>query len=126
MTHQDRIAKIAPLFRPLITENSKVYAIIATGGKQYRVQEGDQIKVEKLAGDPGEKVEFNQVLLLADGEDVTIGAPYVDGGKVMGEVQEQARAKKIEVIKFKRRKHHMKRMGHRQSFTEVKITGISK
>ncbi len=103
-----------------------MYAIIATGGKQYRVQEGDQIRVEKLAGDPGEKIEFNQVLLLADGEDVTIGAPYVDGGKVMAEVQDQARAKKIEVIKFKRRKHHMKRMGHRQSFTEVKITGISK
>ena len=103
-----------------------MYAIIATGGKQYRVQEGDQIRVEKLAGDPGEKIEFNQVLLLADGEDVTIGAPYVDGGKVMAEVQDQARAKKIEVIKFKRLKHHMKRMGHRQSFTEVKITGISK
>lgn len=103
-----------------------MYAIIATGGKQYRVQEGDQIKVEKLAGDPGEKIEFNQVLLLADGEDVSIGAPYVDGSKVMGEVQDQARAKKIEVIKFKRRKHHMKRMGHRQSFTAVKITGISK
>jgi large subunit ribosomal protein L21 len=103
-----------------------VYAIIATGGKQYRVQEGDQIKVEKLPGDPGEKIEFNQVLLLADGEDVTIGAPYVDGSKVMGEVQDQARAKKIEVIKFKRRKQHMKRMGHRQSFSEIKITGISK
>ena len=103
-----------------------MYAIIATGGKQYRVQEGDQIKVEKLAGDPGEKVEFNQVLLFADGQDVTIGAPDVDGGTVMGEVLDQARAKKIEVIKFKRRKHHMKRMGHRQSFTEVKITGISK
>ena len=103
-----------------------MYAIIATGGKQYRVQEGDQIKVEKLAGDPGEKIEFNHVLLLADGEDVTIGAPYVDGSKVMGEVQDQARAKKIEIIKFKRRKQHMKRMGHRQSFTEVKITSISK
>jgi len=103
-----------------------VYAIIATGGKQYRVQEGDQINVEKLAGDPGEKIEFNQVLLLADGENVTIGEPYVDGGKVMGEVQDQARSKKIEIVKFKRRKHHMKRMGHRQSFTQVKITGISK
>ncbi len=102
-----------------------MYAIIATGGKQYRVQEGDQIRVEKLAGDPGEKIEFNQVLLLADGEDVTIGAPYVDGGKVMAEVQDQARAKKIEVIKFKRRKHHMKRMGHRQNYTEVEITGIT-
>lgn len=103
-----------------------MYAIIATGGKQYRVQKGDYIRVEKLAGDPGEKVEFDQVLLLADGEDVTIGSPYVDGGKVTGEVEEQARAKKIEIIKFKRRKHHMKRMGHRQSFTQVKITGISK
>ncbi len=103
-----------------------MYAIIATGGKQYRVQEGDQIKVEKLAGDPGEKVEFNQVLLFADGENVTIGAPYVDGGKVMGENMLRYAKKKIEVIKFKRRKHHMKRMGHRQSFTEVKITGISK
>ena len=72
------------------------------------------------------KSNLNQVLLLADGEDVTIGAPYVDGSKVMGEVEEQARAKKIEIIKFKRRKHHMKRMGHRQSFTQVKITGISK
>ncbi|MEM7401841.1 MAG: 50S ribosomal protein L21 [Pseudomonadota bacterium] len=103
-----------------------MYAIIATGGKQYRVQKGDYIRVEKLAGDPGEKVEFDQVLLLADGDDVTIGAPYVDGGKVTGEVEEQARAKKVEIIKFKRRKHHMKRMGHRQSFTQVKITGISK
>ena len=103
-----------------------MYAIIATGGKQYRVQEGDHIRVEKLAGDPGEKVEFNQVLLLADGEDVAIGTPFVDGGKVTGEVEEQARAKKIEIIKFKRRKHHMKHMGHRQSFTQVKITGISK
>ena len=103
-----------------------MYAIIATGGKQYRVQEGDYIRVEKLAGEPGDKVEFNQVLLLADGADVSVGAPYVDGGKVSGEVEKQARAKKVEIIKFKRRKHHMKRMGHRQSFTQVKITGISK
>jgi len=103
-----------------------VYAIIATGGKQYRVQKGDQIRVEKLAGDPGEKVEFNQVLLLADGDDVSIGAPYLDGSKVTGEVEQQDRAKKIDIIKFKRRKHHMKRMGHRQSFTQVKITGIKK
>ena len=103
-----------------------MYAIIATGGKQYRVQKGDQIRVEKLAGDPGEKVEFNQVLLLADGDDVSIGAPYLDGSKVTGEVEQQDRAKKIDIIKFKRRKHHMKRMGHRQSFTQVKITGIKK
>jgi len=103
-----------------------VYAIIATGGKQYRVQEGDQIKVEKLASDPGEKIEFKDVLLLADGDNVSIGTPLVEGGKVTGEVQEHARAKKIEIIKFKRRKHHMKHMGHRQHYTSVKITGISK
>ena len=103
-----------------------MYAVIATGGKQYRVQEGDQIKIEKLVGEPGDKIEFNDVLLLADGEDVSIGTPLVEGGKVTGEVQEQARAKKIEIIKFKRRKHHLKRMGHRQHYTHVKITGITK
>jgi len=103
-----------------------VYAIIATGGKQYRVQEGDQIKVEKLASSPGEKIEFKDVLLLADGDNVSIGTPLVEGGKVSGEVQEHARAKKIEIIKFKRRKNHMKHMGHRQHYTSVKITGISK
>ena len=103
-----------------------MYAVIATGGKQYRVEQGDQIKVEKLAGNPGDKIEFDQVLLLADGEDVSIGTPYLEGSKVIAEVQEQARAKKIEIIKFKRRKHHMKRMGHRQHYTQVKITDISK
>lgn len=119
------IARIAPLFQSVFWRN-QVYAIIATGGKQYRVQEGDQIKIEKLAGDPGDKIEFNDVLLLADGEDVSIGTPLVEGGKVIGEVQEQTRAKKIDIIKFKRRKHHLKRMGHRQHYTHVKITGISK
>ena len=103
-----------------------MYAIIATGGKQYRVQKGDQIKVEKLAVDSGKKVIFDQVLLVADGDKVDIGTPYLKGRKVTGEVQEQARAKKIEIIKFKRRKHHMKRMGHRQHYTQVKITNISK
>ena len=119
-------AKIASLFFPHSLGALKVYAIIATGGKQYRVQQGDRIKIEKLAGDPGEKIEFNQVLLLSDGEQVSIGTPYIEGGKVTAEVEQQARAKKIEIIKFKRRKHHMKRMGHRQNYTEVKITGISK
>lgn len=103
-----------------------MYAIIATGGKQYRVHQGDQIKVEKLAGNPGDKIEFDQVLLLADGEDVSIGTPYIKGGKVTGEVLEHARAKKIDILKFKRRKQHMKHMGHRQHYTQVKITNISK
>lgn len=112
-------------FSPCIGE-FQLYAIIATGGKQYRVQEGDHIKVEQLTGNPGEAIEFNNVLLLADGEDVSIGSPLVEGSKVMGEVQEHARAKKIDIIKFKRRKHHIKRMGHRQHYTNVKITSITK
>lgn len=103
-----------------------MYAVIATGGKQYRVHEGDRIKVEKLDEAPGEKVVFDRVLLLADGEDVSIGTPYVEGSEVTGEVQEHGKAKKIEIIKFKRRKHHMKRMGHRQRYTQVKITRIAK
>lgn len=103
-----------------------MYAVIATGGKQYRVHEGDQIKVEKLDEAPGEKVVFDRVLLLADGEDVSIGTPYVEGGEVTGEVQEHGKGKKIDIIKFKRRKHHMKRMGHRQRYTQVKITRIAK
>lgn len=100
--------------------------MIATGGKQYRVHEGDRIKVEKLGKAQGEKVIFDQVLLLADGEEVSIGTPYIEGGGVTGEVQGHIKAKKIDVIKFKRRKNHLKRMGHRQQYTQVKITNISK
>ena len=103
-----------------------MYAVIATGGKQYLVHKGDQIQVEKLALAPGKTIEFDQVLLLADGDDVSIGTPYVEGGRVTAEVQENARARKVEIIKFKRRKQHMKRMGHRQYYTQVKITDISK
>ena len=103
-----------------------MYAVITTGGKQYRVQKGDLLKVEKLDVEPGKKVNFDQVLLVADGDDVEVGTPYIKGGKVTAEVQQQARAKKIDIIKFKRRKHHMKRMGHRQYYTQVKITEIKK
>lgn len=103
-----------------------MYAVIATGGKQYRVCEGDQIRVEKLDEAPGGKVVFDHVLLFADGEDVAIGTPYVEGSKVTGEVQEHGKAKKIDIIKFKRRKHHIKRMGHRQRYTQIKITRIDK
>lgn len=103
-----------------------MYAIITTGGKQYRVQQGDELKIEKLTGDPGEKIEFDQVLLLSDGEDVSIGTPYIEGSRVTGEVLAQARAKKVEIIKFNRRKQYMKRMGHRQSYTQVKIISITK
>ncbi len=102
-----------------------MYAVIATGGKQYRVSEGDVIRVEKLGVEAGESVVFDKVLMVADGEDIRIGAPYVEGGAVSGSVQANGRGKKVEIIKFRRRKHHRKQMGHRQSYTEVEITGIS-
>jgi large subunit ribosomal protein L21 len=102
-----------------------MYAVIATGGKQYKVAAGDVIRIEKLPESSGDEIQFDQVLLVSDGEDVTIGAPYVEGGSVSAKVQAQGRGKKVEIIKFRRRKHHRKQMGHRQSFTEVEITSIS-
>ncbi|KAA0013185.1 MULTISPECIES: 50S ribosomal protein L21 [Halomonadaceae] len=102
-----------------------MYAVIKSGGKQYRVQEGQTLKLEKLEIPTGETVEFDQVLLVADGDNVTVGAPLVDGAKVAAEIVSHGRGEKIRIIKFRRRKHHMKRQGHRQWFTEVKITGIS-
>jgi large subunit ribosomal protein L21 len=102
-----------------------MYAVIKTGGKQYRVSEGDTLRVEKLDSDAGETIEFDQVLAVGEGADLKIGTPFVEGGKVTATVKEQGRAKKVEIIKFRRRKHHMKRMGHRQSYTELEITGIS-
>lgn len=102
-----------------------MYAVIETGGKQYKVAEGDVIKVEKLDID-GEAVEFDKVLLISDGADkVVMGTPFIDGGKVSAKVKSQGRHRKVEIIKFRRRKHSMKRQGHRQPFTELEITGIS-
>ena len=101
-----------------------MYAVIKTGGKQYRVEEGDLLKVEKIESATGEAVEFDQVLLVADGDKVTLCHSLVDGAKVTAEVVEQGRHKKIRIVKFRRRKHHRKQQGHRQWFTEVKITGI--
>ncbi|MEA2093877.1 MAG: 50S ribosomal protein L21 [Pseudomonadota bacterium] len=102
-----------------------MYAVIKTGGKQYRVSQGDTLKVEKLDAGEGDAVEFDQVLMVGEGEDIRIGSPFVDGSKVTARVKSHGRGKKIEIIKFRRRKHHMKRMGHRQSYTEVEITAIS-
>ena len=103
-----------------------MYAVITTGGKQYRVEQGDVLRVEKLDAQEGDTVDFDNVLMLGAGDDVSIGAPYVDGGKVSAEVRSHGRADKIEIIKFKRRKHHRKQMGHRQSYTELVIKEISK
>ncbi|MAT65949.1 MAG: 50S ribosomal protein L21 [Gammaproteobacteria bacterium] len=102
-----------------------MYAVIQTGGKQYRVAPGDKLRIEKLKAAEGESVEFDKVLMVGDGDDVKIGAPYVDGGKVTATVKSQGRGKKVEIIKFRRRKHHMKRQGHRQAYTEVEITDVS-
>ncbi|WP_409523612.1 50S ribosomal protein L21 [Nitrincola sp. MINF-07-Sa-05] len=102
-----------------------MFAVIVSGGKQYRVQEGQTLKLEKLAAEQGANVEFDRVLLISNGDDVTVGAPVVEGAKVSAEVVAHGRGDKVTIIKFRRRKHHMKRQGHRQWFTEVKITGIS-
>lgn len=101
-----------------------MYAVILTGGKQYRVQPNEVLAIEKLESDPGEKVSFDKVLLVADGDKVSVGAPFLDKALVSGEVVNHGRAGKISIIKFKRRKHHMKHIGHRQYFTKVKITEI--
>jgi len=101
-----------------------VYAVFRTGGKQYRASQGDKLRVERLDAGIGETVEFDQVLLIGAGSSLKVGKPLVEGGKVAGTVTAQGRAKKIEVVKFKRRKNYHRSHGHRQHFTEVEITGI--
>jgi len=101
-----------------------MYAVIERGGKQHRVIEGETLKLEKIEVATGESIEFDNVLMVGEGEGVKIGAPYVDGSKVTAEVIDQGRHKKIKIMKFRRRKHSMKQAGHRQWFTEVKITSI--
>ncbi len=101
-----------------------MYAIIKTGGKQYRVAEGDTLKIEKLSADVGAQVDFSDVLLLANGEDIRVGSPLLSGVSVSAEVLSQGRHKKVRTVKFKRRKHHLKWMGHRQDYTAVKIQTI--
>ncbi len=102
-----------------------MYAVIQTGGKQYRVEEGTTLKIEKLELGTGDSVEFDKILMIQSDTETKIGQPYIESGKVTAEVVSQGRHKKVKIIKFKRRKHHMKQMGHRQYFTEVQITGIS-
>ena len=101
-----------------------MYAVIRTGGKQLRVVEGDVVKVELLDAEPGQKIEFKEVLMVGQGESVKVGKPVVAGATVTGEVTEIGRHDKIHIIKFRRRKHYRKQQGHRQWFTAVKITGI--
>ena len=102
-----------------------MYAVIKTGGKQYRVEPGNVLKVETLDAEVGASVNFEEVLMIADGDDVTVGTPTIASAKVVAEVIAHGRAKKVEIVKFRRRKHHQKRTGHRQNFTQVQIQNIN-
>ena len=101
-----------------------MYAVIVSGGKQHRVEEGEILRLEKIEAETGATISFDQVLMVANGEDVKIGTPVVGGATVEAEVVAHGRGEKVTIIKFRRRKHSMKRQGHRQWYTEVKITGI--
>ncbi|MEP7186218.1 MAG: 50S ribosomal protein L21 [Rhodanobacter sp.] len=101
------------------------YAVIKTGGKQYRVMQGDVLRVELLTAEEGATVSFDQVLMVGSGESVTVGAPIVEGASVSATVRKHGRADKIRIIKFRRRKHYKRQQGHRQHFTEIEITGIT-
>jgi large subunit ribosomal protein L21 len=101
-----------------------MYAVIATGGKKYRVAEGDVVRIEKLTADLGAAVEFDKVLMVGQGGDVKIGAPLLAGATVSGTVQKHGKSDKVPIVKFRRRKHYMRQGTHRQFYTDVKITGI--
>lgn len=102
-----------------------MYAVIRTGGKQYRVSEGDRLRVESLAADEGADITIADVLMVGSGESVTVGAPLVENASVSARIVQHGRGKKVRIVKFKRRKHYRRQMGHRQNFTELEITGIS-
>ncbi len=101
-----------------------MYAVIESGGKQHRVEEGEVLKLEKLELATGDTIEFDRVLMVGAGSEVKIGTPVVEGGKVSAEVVAHGRHEKIRIVKFNRRKHYRNETGHRQWYTEVKITGI--
>ena len=101
-----------------------MYAVVRTGGKQYRVQEGRPVTIERLPGEAGQTVELNDVLLLADGENITVGAPTVEGARVVGTIAEQGRAKKILVFRYKNKTRARKKNGHRQQFTTLMVDDV--
>lgn len=101
-----------------------MYAVISTGGKQYRVSEGSVLRIEKLEAEAGANVEFDKVLLVGSGDQVKIGAPFLSGGKVVATVQSHGKGDKKVIVKFRRRKHYKRQGNHRQPFTEVKVTSI--
>jgi large subunit ribosomal protein L21 len=102
-----------------------MYAVIKTGGKQYKVSAGEKLKVESLAADVGAEITLDQVLMVADGDQITMGTPLVAGAAVKATVVGHGRGEKIKIFKMRRRKHYRKTLGHRQNFTEIQINGIS-
>lgn len=102
-----------------------MYAVIQTGGKQYRVKQGELLKIETVEAEAGQEIEFDKVLMIQSDDGIKVGRPFVEGGKVTATVKSQGRHPKVKIIKFRRRKHYMRRAGHRQNYTEVQITGIS-
>jgi large subunit ribosomal protein L21 len=102
-----------------------MYAVIATGGKQYRVEKGATLRIEKLDGELGASVTFGDVLLVGSGADIKVGAPLLKGGKVVATIERHGKGPKVSIVKFRRRKHYLRQKGHRQPFTEVKVTDIS-
>ncbi len=102
-----------------------MYAVIKSGGKQYKVEKGSRLKVEKINAEAGAKLDISAVLMLVDGANVTVGRPFVEGASVSATVESHGRGPKLKIVKFRRRKHHRKQMGHRQAYTELSITGIA-
>ncbi len=102
-----------------------MYAVIATGGKQYRVTKDATLRVEKLDAEPGSTVEFGEVLLMGEGADVKLGTPLLKGSKVVATIVRHGKGEKVSIVKFRRRKHYLRQKNHRQAFTEVKITDFS-
>ncbi len=101
-----------------------MFAVIKTGGKQYRVSQGDKLRVESLDADEGDAVNLDQVLMVGEGDKVTVGEPVISGATVSAKVLTHGRGKKVDIVKFRRRKHYRRQMGHRQNYTELEITGI--
>jgi len=102
-----------------------MYAVIKTGGKQYRVEAGEKIRIEQILAEIGSELVIDQVLMVADGDNISMGKPLVDGATVKATVLEQGRHDKVRIFKMRRRKHYQKHQGHRQNYTEIQITGIS-
>jgi large subunit ribosomal protein L21 len=128
LTHPATLSRMRDLSRPNrvhLPGNPVMYAVIATGGKQYRVTKDAVLRIEKLDAEPGASVEFGQVLLVGEGANVKLGKPHIDGGKVTATVVRHGKAAKVSVVKFRRRKHYLRQKTHRQMFTEVKVTDIS-